>query len=193
MSIPAHLLLDRSVSYFYFRTMVEEIVYMNDNFDNHLSHIQPKHLTDFITIEQDVDNVRKTLKKAQTTPTYPVVCYFRVRQKNGASRWMLWEVFESDSTYHFIGAPLYDVVSIKSYEYDQIRNLLETIAWEWSHRTRRPLTSVIGLARFLDKNETMSNEDREAISMLLSSAKELDEVIEQLTDILSRNLPEREN
>lgn len=193
MSIPAHLILDRSVTYFYFRVAEDgKIVYANDTFENHLSHIQPKSIFDFVTIEQDKETLLKAFSKAKSNSTFPVVSYFRIKQKNGAQRWLLWEVYEAGAVYHFLGNALYDVVSIKAYEYDQIRALLETIAWEWSHRTRRPLTSVIGLARLLEKNENITEQDKEAVSMLLASARELDEVIEKLTDILSKSLPDKE-
>ncbi|HEY8936968.1 MAG TPA: histidine kinase dimerization/phospho-acceptor domain-containing protein [Cyclobacteriaceae bacterium] len=66
-------------------------------------------------------------------------------------------------------------------------NRLKEIAWIQSHETRQPVATILGLINILDKT-TLTEENKEIVSMLEKTIVKLDEVIRD-TIIKANSLP----
>ena len=69
-------------------------------------------------------------------------------------------------------------------------NILNDIAWSQSHETRQPLATLLGLINILDK-ASLSNENKEIISMLEKTAIQLENVITQ--NVIRANMGSTKN
>lgn len=182
--IPASVLLENSLNVFYVRCSQEgDILYANELFNSYASHISPTHIKHFIVNETDMETAKKAMAKAERDSPFPSSFQCRLVQKNGAKRWSTWEVASGDGIYHLIGIQLFDVVSITAHEYEEQQRLLERISWIQSHKVRKPLANILGLSDLISKNA--NEEDKIVIKMLNDSAKELDAIIKEITDLSS--------
>ena len=86
-------------------------------------------------------------------------------------------------TFHLVGIQLFDVVSISSHEYEMQKRVLENIAWIQSHKVRKPLANIIALSELMAKSKDYSSEKLEVLTMLKTSADELDDVIREIVDL----------
>lgn len=82
-----------------------------------------------------------------------------------------------------INESLEDTVGKRTSELEEQNNQLREYAFINSHLLRAPLARVLGLS-FLISKEATSIKDKELISNLLGSAKELDEIVKNISDIL---------
>ncbi|MBW7951477.1 MAG: hypothetical protein H3C56_02680 [Chitinophagaceae bacterium] len=64
-------------------------------------------------------------------------------------------------------------------EIKSIEEKLKRIAWEQSHRVRKPLSNILGLVSLL-KDKKHSDKVQELLNMLDESAKELDEIVKYI-------------
>jgi len=180
---PYSLLLDNSLTNFLLRLDEQgEILYMNNLMEGHVDHIQPKNIFDIIKIEADRDKMKKVYSKAVQISPFPTTYLTRLLQKTGAYRWSSWEIYFHDGVYTWLGHQLYDVVSVTSYQYEEVCLKLEKINWIQSHLVRRPLSSIMAIASMIDKD---GSDIEELSKMLLSSSKELDDVIRSIVNIAS--------
>lgn len=183
--IPASLLLENSLNWYAFRTNESrEIVYANELFESYADHIQPKHIDDLLKIEKDREKVEAAMEKAKTMSPFPVPVSFRLLQNTGAYRWSVWEVSYGDGIHHWLGAQLFDVVSIMGHQYEELTRVHEKICWMHSHKVRRPLSNILGIVGLMGKSSGASVE--ELVPMLEKSAKELDEAIQSVVNFASR-------
>jgi PAS domain S-box-containing protein len=66
--------------------------------------------------------------------------------------------------------------------------LLKDIAWQQSHKVRRPLANILGLCSLFENQEKMKEEEQNLIvSYLKQAAKELDEVIHNIVAEADKN------
>jgi signal transduction histidine kinase len=186
--IPASVLLENSLNIFYIRTSEKgDLLYSNELFNSYVSHIQPKTIYHVIYFSDDIEVANKAMARASKSSPFPTSFQCRVTQKNGAKRWVTWEVAYGNGQYHFFGIQLFDVVSITAHEYEEQQRLLEKIVWIQSHKVRKPLANIIGLIELIDKSmSSENNDDKDILKMLKDSSKELDEVIREITDICDK-------
>jgi PAS domain S-box-containing protein len=57
---------------------------------------------------------------------------------------------------------------------------LQEIAWIQSHKVRRPVATILGLAQLFDTDDLDGTSNREILNGIIESASELDNVIEQI-------------
>jgi hypothetical protein len=184
--IPTSLLLENSLSVYYFRAdESRNIIYSNNLFESYADHIQPRKIEDVLKIDRDMDKALSAMEKAKLTAPMPVSVRCRLPQSTGAHRWSTWEVCYGADTYHWVGVQLFDVVSIKAHQYEEQNRLNEKIAWAQSHLVRRPLANILGLVSLMEKSP--SSEALELIPLLSKSSKELDEAIEYVVKLASRS------
>lgn len=184
--IPTSVLLENSLNIFYIKCSEDhKIEYSNEIFTSYASHISPVSLKHVITEEDDYHKALKAMSRSIETSPFPTSFQGRVPQKNGAKRWCTWEVAYGNGQYHLFGIQLFDVISISSHQYERQQRLLEKISWIQSHKVRKPLANIIGLVDLMEKSKKLDEEDTAVMGMLSSSAKELDGVIREITDLCS--------
>lgn len=59
---------------------------------------------------------------------------------------------------------------------------LRTIAWMLSHKIRRPVASILGLAQLLDKDNLPNPENIKVIQGVIDAMEELDNIIKEIDD-----------
>jgi len=164
------------------------IVSKNDLFKEYTSHIQPKKISDVIVEETDLDGLVSAIEKAKSTPLVPVRVYFQTKQKNGSSRWNLFNVYSILNSLHFVGFQIIDVTSITSHEHEKQKLLLEDFRFMLSHEIRQPMTSIAGLVNLLlDKSEENSD-NVELLKMINQTVINLDEAIHKLLKKAARQI-----
>ena len=96
--------------------------------------------------------------------------------------------FEKEIWYKMTTKPVYDdegkiigvmLSFLNISEIKSIEEKLKKIAWEQSHRVRKPLSNILGLVSLL-KDEKHSDKVQELLNMLDESAKELDEIVKYI-------------
>ena len=184
--IPGNVILENSLHVFYVCCNKEgDITYSNELFNTFASHISPTNVEHFITIQEDMELLKKSMGRAVDGSPFPFSFQCRLLHKNGAKRWSTWEVAFGKDTFHLVGIQLFDVVSISSHEYEQQKRVLENIAWIQSHKVRKPLANIIALSELMAKSKDYSSEKLEVLSMLRTSSQELDGVIREIVDLCS--------
>jgi hypothetical protein len=168
-----------------------EIFYQNDHFETSLSHIRPINFLDIITDESDFPEVKTAIYKAKERFPDPRSFHAKTKQKNGALRWFIWEVFCMNNKLHFCGHDILDVVSVVSYEYERQKELLEEIKFIQEHELRQPLMSILGINRIIEAHQNSKEEDSEMNSLILmqkESLEKVDYVINKINKMANRKL-----
>lgn len=186
--IPPSVLLENSLNIFYLKISENgNIQYANELFNSYASHIQPTNLSHVIYDSEDMSLAKKAMAKSVRSSPFPSSFQCRLTQKNGAKRWCTWEVAYGNNQYHLFGIQLFDVVSITAHEYEEQQRLLEKIVWIQSHKVRKPLANILGLTDLIDKQS--QGEEKDIINMLKESAKELDVVVKEITEMCDKLKP----
>lgn len=180
--IPAGLILENSKNLFYIK--VDEslsIIYQNNFFKDYVSHISPEKISDFIKEDYDLEAMKTSFDKSEGSALTAVDFQCRIAQKTGAKRWTWWEVQFYDGVFHLVGGDLLDVISIENYKSVKMQRVLEKITWIQSHKVRKPVANILGLSDYLSKTAPEDKEAASVYKMLRDSAKELDEVVSEMT------------
>ena len=165
-----------------------KIVFSNDLFKENTSHIQPQKISDFVQDNADMDDVLVAIQKAKKTPLEAVRVYVKIKQKNQAFRWNLFNVFYILNSIHFVGFPISDVTNIPSHEFEKQKTLLEDIRFMLSHEIRQPLTAIAGLVDMMLQNEHINISNTELLKMMQDSSKRLDDAIQRAVKKSTRQL-----
>lgn len=187
----AKFMLQNSLLNLYVVTDLDgNVISQNDSFENHVSHIKPKNFIDIVSDESDYAEVKTAIDKAKDKFPDPRSFHAKTKQKSGAFRWYIWEVFCMTSKLHFCGHDILDVVSIISYEYEKQKQLLEEIRFVQEHELGQPLMSIIGINNILESH-SKEKDDAELdslIAMQRESANKLNEVMAKIRKMASRQL-----
>jgi hypothetical protein len=183
-------ILENSIDLFYVVTDRDGLILTsNDLFSEYSSHIKPVNIADISATDSDCDEVISAIKKAKDKTPEPIRFYAKTKQKNGALRYNLWNIYAILDCYHFIGIQLVDVTSITSHEHERQKILLEEFRFMLSHELRQPLTSIGGLVRMLVQHRGASENERlELVKMIEDSVNRLDDVIKLLVKKAARQI-----
>lgn len=112
-------------------------------------------------------------------------CEYRIIDKDGNTKTLLSKiVVKRDATHRasqLIGFTLDVTEQKKQTRALELQNQkLMEIAWVQSHEVRAPLARLMGLAQLLHRSAWNSIDDKTALSHLLQSASELDEIIRKI-------------
>ena len=167
-----------------------KITSTNDLFKEYASHIRPKNISNIVFENSDLDELISVIEKAKTTPLVPIRVYFQVKQKNGSSRWNLFNVTSIINSLHFVGFPIIDVTSITAHEHEKQKLLLEDFRFMLSHEIRQPMTSISGLITLLlEKSNTDEDSDNfELLKMINQTVIDLDLAIHSLVKKATRQI-----
>ncbi len=167
-----------------------KIVSQNENFENSVSHIKPSNFIDIVSDEADYPEVKTAIDKAKAKSPDPKSFHAKTRQKNGAHRWFIWEVFSFTGNLHFCGHDILDVVSVVSYEYERQKQLLEEIRFVQEHELGQPLMSIIGINSILESHSKERNDEEldSLIAMQKESAEKLNSVMYKIRKMANRQL-----
>ena len=183
-------ILENSIDLFYVVTDRDGLILTsNDLFREYSSHIKPENIADISATEPDRDDVLAAIEKAKGKAPEPIRVYAKTKQKNGALRYNVWNIYAILDCYHFIGIQLVDVTSITSHEHERQKVLLEEFRFMLSHELRQPLTSIGGLVRMLVQHGSASEKERlELVRMIEESVNRLDDVIKLLVKKAARQI-----
>lgn len=89
-----------------------------------------------------------------------------------------------------VAATFYNIEELKRREQyiKEQHNLLRSISWVQSHKTRQPLASILGLLNIIDKSD-LSVHNQQVVDLLHETAAKLDEIIKS-TIVKANSLPE---
>jgi signal transduction histidine kinase len=185
-----YYILDNSLDILYAVTEPSgELVESNELFKGFTSHIKPRKFKDVLEDGSDVDALLQAVKRANEHEPECVRFYAKTKQKSGAARWIMWNVYCINGALHFIGVNLYDVTSITNHEYERQQILLEEFRFMLSHELRQPLTSVSSLISLLLNKANMDEKERnKMLKMIAESVEKLDESIKALVRKAAREL-----
>ena len=161
------------------------IIRANELFREYVSHIKPVNILD-VVVDSDKDEFKIAVDKARKSTPLPCRTYARTRQKNGAERYSVWNVYSIDDHLYFIGVQLFDVNSVESYEHERLKSLLSDAEFIVSHEIRQPLSALLGLFNLID-SEDLPAEHAELVKMIQKSADELDKNVARFVKKLSRH------
>lgn len=166
------------------------IMSQNESFENSVSHIKPKNFMDIISDESDYSEVKTAIQKAKDKFPDPKSFHAKTRQKNGAQRWFIWEVFYMVGKLHFCGHDILDVVSVVSYEYERQKQLLEEIKFVQEHELGQPLMSIIGINNIIqDYSKEKNDTEIESLTLMLKeSSQKLNDVMNKIRKMANKQL-----
>jgi nitrogen-specific signal transduction histidine kinase len=185
-----YYILDNSLDILYVVTEPSgNVVESNELFKGFTSHFKPRKFQDILEDGSDIDAVLQAVKKANEHEPECIRFYSKTKQKSGASRWIMWNVYSINKSLHFIGVNLYDVTSITNHEYERQQILLEEFRFMLSHELRQPLTSVSSLiSLLLNKDSVEDTEKEKMLKMIGESVDRLDQSIKALVRKAAREL-----
>lgn len=159
----------------------------NELFRQYTSHIQPNIITDIIT-DADRDDFIQAIDRAKQISPNPYRTYAQTRQKTGANRYNVWNIYLINSALHFIGVQLFDVTSVTSHEHERLKQLIQDVAFMASHELRQPASSLKGLIELLKSQAADLRELSELIDMAKESIDKTDAAINQIVKRLTRQI-----
>ena len=159
----------------------------NELFRQYTSHIQPNSITDIIT-DADRDDFIQAIERAKQTSPNPYRTYAQTRQKTGANRYNVWNIYLINSHLHFIGVQLFDVTSVTAHEHERLKQLIQDVAFMASHELRQPAASLKGLIELLKLQAADLRELSELIDMAKESVDKTDAAINQIVKRLTRQI-----
>jgi signal transduction histidine kinase len=184
-------ILTNSIDLFYLVTDESgAIIGSNDLFKEYTSHIKPKNVSEIISDSADLTDFVNSVNKAKESGPLPIRFYAKTKQKNGSTRWNLWNIYFILNSLHFVGLPITDVTSITSHEHEKQKQLLEDFRFMLSHELRQPLTSIAGLVKMLiEKDFTSTDEENiKLLEMVNLSVEQLDKSIHNLVKKATRQI-----
>ena len=159
----------------------------NELFRQYTSHIQPNSITDIIT-DADRDDFIQAIERAKQTSPNPYRTYAQTRQKTGANRYNVWNIYLINSALHFIGVQLFDVTSVTAHEHERLKQLIQDVAFMASHELRQPASSLKGLIELLKLQAADLRELSDLIDMAKESVDKTDAAINQIVKRLTRQI-----
>ena len=187
----ARYILTNSIDLFYVVTDESGLIIgSNDLFKEYSSHIKPKNVSEIVSDEIDLSDFIESVSRAKDRAPLPVRFYAKTKQKNGSSRWNLWNIYFILNSLHFVGLPITDVTSITSHEHEKQKQLLEDFRFMLSHELRQPLTSIAGLVKMLIEKDFSQTEEEniKLLEMVNLSVEQLDKSIHNLLKKATRQI-----
>ena len=181
-------ILEQSIDVLYVATDKSgNITRSNELFKQYVSHIKPVEFNDLI-VEADKDAIITAVEQARKLSPLPQRAYARTRQKTGAERYAVWNVYSIGDNLYFIGIQLYDISSVASHEHERLKALMSDVAFMAAHEVRQPLSSLLSLIDLMATATGVNEECTELLNMAQRSAKDLDGAVAALIKKLSRQL-----
>jgi hypothetical protein len=183
-------ILEHALDLIYFFSDNEgNIVGGNHVYKEYTSHLKPKKVKDLVQDELDVESLVDSINKAKQITPSPVRFYTKIKQKSGAPRWVLWNVYYITGAIHYVGIQVYDIHSVTQHEFERQRVLLEEFRFMLSHELRQPLTSISSLVGLMvDKGISDPQEHQKILEMIAESVTVLDNSIRALVKKAAREV-----
>ena len=159
----------------------------NELFHLYTSHIQPNAITDII-IDSDRDDFIQAIERAKQLSPNPYRTYAQTRQKTGANRYNVWNIYLINSAMHFIGVQLFDVTSVTAHEHERLKQLIHDVAFMASHELRQPASSLKGLIELIKTQAADLRELSALIDMAKESVDKTDAAINQIVKRLTKQI-----
>ncbi|TGL35805.1 PAS domain S-box protein [Leptospira perdikensis] len=134
----------------------------------------------------DVPKIKKRLEEVVTLPEGNSLPShnFRVKHQNGSWRWMestITNLLEDESiggivdNFHDVTERVVQITAIQTQN-----EKLKAIAWTQSHVVRNPLAKLMGIVDLIKTGTLSPAEEKKSLDHLMDSAKELDEIIQDI-------------
>ncbi|TGK81335.1 PAS domain S-box protein [Leptospira noumeaensis] len=121
-----------------------------------------------------------TLPEGNSLPSH----HFRVKHQNGSWRWMestITNLMDDESiggivdNFHDVTERVVQITAIQTQN-----EKLKAIAWTQSHVVRNPLAKLMGIVDLIKTGTLSPSEEKRSLDHLIESAKELDEIIQDI-------------
>ncbi|TGK51604.1 PAS domain S-box protein [Leptospira kanakyensis] len=143
------------------------------------------NLFDFLHPD-DVPKIKERLEEVITLPEGNSLPShnFRVKHQNGSWRWMestITNLMDDESiggivdNFHDVTERVVQITAIQTQN-----EKLKAIAWTQSHVVRNPLAKLMGIVDLIKTGTLSPTEERKSLDHLIESAKELDEIIQDI-------------
>ncbi|TGK81080.1 PAS domain S-box protein [Leptospira montravelensis] len=143
------------------------------------------NLFDFLHPD-DVSKITKRLDEVRTIPIGSSLPShnFRIKHQDGSWRWVestVTNLIEDESiggivdNFHDVTERVFQITAIQTQN-----EKLKAIAWTQSHVVRNPLAKIMGIVELIKTGTLSSEEERRSLDHLLTSAKELDSIIQDI-------------
>ncbi|PJZ83162.1 PAS domain S-box protein [Leptospira harrisiae] len=143
------------------------------------------NLFDFLH-HDDVSKISKRLEEVRNIPIgSSLPSYnFRIKHRDGSWRWVestITNLIEDESiggivdNFHDVTERVFQITAIQTQN-----EKLKAIAWTQSHVVRNPLARIMGLVDLIKMGTLSIEEERRSLDHLLESAKELDNIIQDI-------------
>jgi len=181
-------ILENNLDLFYVVTDLSgNIITSNSLFKSYISHIQPKKITDIVTIETDREDLIAAIKKSIKQSPEPSRVYARTKHKNLSERYNVWNCFAIGDRITFLGVQLVDVTSITAHEYERQRALLEEFRFILSHELRQPFVNIKPLTKML-RDTNVDDEKIALLEMVDACVDKLDAAMKELINKAAREI-----
>ncbi|EKJ87550.1 PAS domain S-box-containing protein [Leptospira meyeri] len=135
------------------------------------------------------DDVTKIIKRLEEVRHIPIGSSlpshnFRIKHQDGSWRWVestITNLIDDESiggivdNFHDVTERVFQITAIQTQN-----EKLKAIAWTQSHVVRNPLARIMGLVDLIKLGSLSSEEERRSLDHLLESAKELDNIIQDI-------------
>ncbi|WP_425270056.1 PAS domain S-box protein [Leptospira congkakensis] len=137
------------------------------------------HPDDIPKIKNRLEEV-VTLPEGNSLPSHN----FRVKHRNGSWRWLestITNLMDDESiggivdNFHDVTERVVQITAIQTQN-----EKLKAIAWTQSHVVRNPLAKLMGIVDLIKTGTLSPTEERKSLDHLIESAKELDEIIQDI-------------
>lgn len=165
-----------------------KITSTNHLFRDYVSHLKPVNISEIVHDEGELPSFIDSINRAKAQSPVPLRASVMIKQKTGAVRWNLLNIYYIINTFHFVFIPVMDAVSVMAYEYERQRALIEDCKFWVAHELLQPITSIEGLIDLLPElGETDENsEHRDIIKMLRESISKFKAASESIISKMSR-------
>ncbi|PIY12567.1 MAG: hypothetical protein COZ18_01775 [Flexibacter sp. CG_4_10_14_3_um_filter_32_15] len=115
-----------------------------------------------------------------------------IEKKHGEAWWAssLFPVYDDENNIVGISDNAKDITARKENELKMLKQneTLQQIAWEQSHKLRRPVASILGLINIIQQYKTLTEKEQDQyLTYLLQAVQELDQVIHKIVALSSEN------
>lgn len=124
------------------------ITYTNSYFKELTSHIGPIRFSDILPFREDREAYEGSVELAMRKSPFPDNFVSRTNMKNGAVRWIVWEVYHFLDSISFHGQEILDIETGKQYKLNRMASVVEQIHWVLNHELWQPYLSAKTLRKY---------------------------------------------
>lgn len=165
-----------------------KITFSNHLFRDYVSHLKPGNISEIVHDDAEISSFVDAINRAKIQSPVPLRASVMIKQKTGAVRWNLLNIYYIINSFHFVFIPVMDAVSVMAYEYERQKALIEDTKFWVAHELLQPITSIEGLIDLLPElgESDENSEHRDIIKMLRESITKFKAASQSIINKLDR-------